>query len=345
MKKILNKKVIIIFFILISIIFIIFAFKNKDNKKDKLNLKGKHLTVYVAMREEEAISLLEKFKKETGCTYEFIKLPTEEAVNKILAEKGKSSGDIFIGGSCDAYEVLKSHGALAKYKSPNSNDIQAKYKDPDSYWTGFQVDVLAIGINKKIWDKDFKSKGISLPKTFDDLLQKEYKGKIIMPNPETSGTGYTFLASLYQELGKDKYKEYLSKFTENVPAYTVSGFNSIQRVSSGEYAVTVNFLGDQLLQSKFNKDIISIVPKNTGWNVDSIAELKNCVNKEAAESFIDFILSQEVANNLSNYSKATSTKQANNNIYNTIFLDYDFNKAAMNRDEIMNIFNKNVYKQ
>ncbi|MDO5038543.1 ABC transporter substrate-binding protein [Clostridium sp.] len=344
MKKILNKKVIIIFFILISIIFIIFAFKNKDNKKDKLNLKGKHLTVYVAMREEEAISLLEKFKKETGCTYEFIKLPTEEAVNKILAEKGKSSGDIFIGGSCDAYEVLKSHGALAKYKSPNSNDIQAKYKDPDSYWTGFQVDVLAIGINKKIWDKDFKSKGISLPKTFDDLLQKEYKGKIIMPNPETSGTGYTFLASLYQELGKDKYKEYLSKFTENVPAYTVSGFNSIQRVSSGEYAVTVNFLGDQLLQSKFNKDIISIVPKNTGWNVDSIAELKNCVNKEAAESFIDFILSQEVANNLSNYSKATSTKQANNNIYNTIFLDYDFNKAAMNRDEIMNIFNKNVYK-
>lgn len=344
MKKILNKKVIIIFFILISIIFIIFAFKNKDNKKDKLNLKGKHLTVYVAMREEEAISLLEKFKKETGCTYEFIKLPTEEAVNKILAEKGKSSGDIFIGGSCDAYEVLKSHGALAKYKSPNSNDIQAKYKDPDSYWTGFQVDVLAVGINKKIWDKDFKSKGISLPKTFDDLLQKEYKGKIIMPNPETSGTGYTFLASLYQELGKDKYKEYLSKFTENVPAYTVSGFNSIQRVSSGEYAVTVNFLGDQLLQSKFNKDIISIVPKNTGWNVDSIAELKNCVNKEAAESFIDFILSQEVANNLSNYSKATSTKQANNNIYNTIFLDYDFNKAAMNRDEIMNIFNKNVYK-
>ena len=344
MKKILNKKVIIIFFILISIIFIIFAFKNKDNKKDKLNLKGKHLTVYVAMREEEAISLLEKFKKETGCTYEFIKLPTEEAVNKILAEKGKSSGDIFIGGSCDAYEILKSHGALAKYKSPNSNDIQAKYKDPDSYWTGFQVDVLAIGINKKIWDKDFKSKGISLPKTFDDLLQKEYKGKIIMPNPETSGTGYTFLASLYQELGKDKYKEYLSKFTENVPTYTVSGFNSIQRVSSGEYAVTVNFLGDQLLQSKFNKDIISIVPKNTGWNVDSIAELKNCVNKEAAESFIDFILSQEVANNLSNYSKATSTKQANNNIYNTIFLDYDFNKAAMNRDEIMNIFNKNVYK-
>lgn len=344
MKKILNKKIIIIFFILISFIFIIFAFKNKDNKKDKLNLKGKHLTVYVAMREEEAISLLEKFKKETGCTYEFIKLPTEEAVNKILAEKEKSSGDIFIGGSCDAYEVLKSNGALAKYKSPNSNDIQAKYKDPDSYWTGFQVDVLAIGINKKIWDKDFKSKGISLPKTFDDLLQKEYKGKIIMPNPETSGTGYTFLASLYQELGEDKYKEYLSKFTENVPAYTVSGFNSIQRVSSGEYAVTVNFLGDQLLQNKFNKDIISIVPKNTGWNVDSVAELKNCVNKEAAESFIDFILSQEVANNLSNYSKATSTKQSNNNIYNTIFLDYDFNKAAMNRNRIMNIFNKNIYK-
>lgn len=344
MKKILNKKIIIIFFILVSLLFIVFTFKPKDNKKEKFNLKGKHLTVYVALREEEAISLLEKFKKETGCTYECIKLPTEEAVNKILAEKEKPNGDIFIGGSCDAYEILKSSGALAKYKSPNSNDIPLKYKDSDDYWTGFQIDTLAIGINKKIWDKNFKSKGIELPKAFDDLLGKDYKGQIIMPNPETSGTGYTFLASLYQKLGEKNYKDYLAKFTKNVPAYTVSGFNSIQRVSSGEYAVTINFLGDQLLQSKFNKDIISIVPKDTGWNVDSVAELKNCINKDAAESFIDFILSKEVSDNLSNYSKATSTKENNKNIYNTIFLNYDFDKAAMDRNKIMNLFNNSINK-
>lgn len=346
MKKILNKKAFLIIILIILILLFIYTIFNKYNSMNSsksLNLKGKHLTVYVALREEEAISLLEQFKKETGCTYECIKLPTEEAVKRILSEKNKPNGDIFIGGTCDAYEFLKSNNALARYKSPNAFDIPAKYKDQSNYWTGFQIDALSIGINKAVWDKEFKPKGIELPKSFDDLLKEEYKNKIIMPNPETSGTGYTFLASLYQQLGEDKYKTFLNEFTNNVSNYTVSGFNSIQRVSSGEYAVTINFLGDQLIENDLNPNLISIVPKNTGWNVDSVAEIKNTPNKEAAEAFIDFILSKDVADNLSIYSKAISTKK-NNNLNNSLYLNYDFSRAAMDHDKIMNTFNESTSK-
>lgn len=342
MKNILNKKLLLIIpiLIIISVIFYFYCFKHEVKYP---NLKGKHLTVYVALREEEAKSLLEKFKKETGCTYEYIKLPTEEAVKRILAEKDKPNGDIFIGGTCDAYELLKANDALAKYESYNSNSIPSKYKDSSNYWTGFQLDTLSIGINKEIWDRDFASKGIPMPKDFNDLLKNEYKGKIIMPNPETSGTGYTFFATLYQELGETKYKEFLNKFTENVGAYTVSGFNSIQRVSSGEYAVTVNFLGDQLIERKFDPNLISITPKNTGWNVDSIAEINNCANKEVAEAFIDFILSDDISNNLSTYSNAISTKKSND-ITNSIYLNYDFKDAALTRNNIMKMFSESVSK-
>ncbi|MBS6041113.1 MAG: ABC transporter substrate-binding protein [Clostridium baratii] len=337
MKHILNKKLLLLLPLVILLALLFYIYPSKTKVKYP-NLKGKHLTAYVALREQEAKALLEKFKKETGCTYEYIKLPTEEAVKRILAESENPSGDIFIGGTCDAYELLKANGALAKYESPNAKKIPSEYKDSSNYWTGFKIDTLAIGINKEVWDKEFKPKGIKLPTDFDDLLKKEFKNKIIIPSPETSGTGYTFLASLYQKLGEKSYKDFLDKFSNNVSSYTVSGFNSIQRVSSGEYAITVNFLGDQLLESKINPNIISITPKNTGWNVDSVAEIKNSSNKEVAEAFIDFILSDDIANSLSTYSNSISTKRSND-ITNNIYQDYSFKDAATERNTIMKMFN------
>ena len=98
MKIVLHKKTFILGILIIILIPLIYYLSPRKKGTEYPNLKGKHLTVYVALREEEAKSLLEKFKKETGCTYEYIKLPTEEAVKRILDEKNSPNGDIFIGG-------------------------------------------------------------------------------------------------------------------------------------------------------------------------------------------------------------------------------------------------------
>ena len=72
--------------------------------------------------------------------------------------------------------------------------------------------------------------------------------------------------------------------------------------------------------------------------MDSVAEIKNSSNKEVAEAFIDFILSDDIANSLSNYSNSISTKKSND-ITNNIYQDYSFNEAATERDTIMRMFN------
>ena len=161
-----------------------------------------HIVVYGSLREEEGKYLLEKFKNEYDCTYEYIKLPTEEAVQRILDTRDNPQGDIFIGGSCDGYEILKKYDALEEYNSPWANNIPAKYKDLRGYWTGFQITPLSIGINKSLWQTHFGD-SVPYPKKIEDLLNPEFKDKIILPNPQTSGTGYTLMASLYQELGKE----------------------------------------------------------------------------------------------------------------------------------------------
>lgn len=337
MKKFLNKKITLILTILILLLLArLHAFK-KEKSLSTANMN--HIVVYGSLREEEGKYLLEKFKSKYDCTYEYIKLPTEEAVQRILDTKDNPQGDVFIGGSCDGYEILKKNDALEEYNSPSANNIPAKYKDLRGYWTGFQITPLSIGINESLWKKDFGD-SVPYPNKIEDLLNPEFKNKIILPNPETSGTGYTLMASLYQELGIEKFETFIKKLNNNLASSTVSGFNSIQRVASGEYLITVNFLSDQLIANKSSNNIISIVPENAGWNVDSIALIKNSKHERIAKNFIDFVLSNEISNDLSKFSKAISTKQFDTNQFK-IYDKYNFYLAAEDRNKIMHILYNN----
>ncbi len=334
MRKFLSNKIIITLIILISFSLLYFSSLKKE-KSINSTANMKHIVVYGSLREEEGKYLLENFKNKYGCTYEYIKLPTEEAVKKILASKNNPQGDVFIGGTCDGYEILKKNGALEEYVSPAYNNIPNEYKDLKGYWTGFQITPLSIGINKTLWNKEF-GKSNSYPTSLEELLNPKFKGKIIIPNPQTSGTGYTLMASLYQELGEEKFIKFMKALNNNVASTTVSGFNSIQRVSSGEYLLTVNFLSDQYIEDKSLSNIVSIVPENAGWNVDSIALIKGSKHEKAAKKFIDFVLSDYVADNISKFSKAISTKNFNNNQFK-IYKKYNFFLAAKDRKNIMKI--------
>lgn len=337
MKKFLNKKITIILTIIILLLIAKLHIIKKEKALSTSNMN--HIVVYGSLREEEGKYLLEKFKNEYDCTYEYIKLPTEEAVQRILDTRDNPQGDIFIGGSCDGYEILKKYDALEEYNSPWANNIPAKYKDLRGYWTGFQITPLSIGINKSLWQTYFGD-SVPYPKKIEDLLNPEFKDKIILPNPQTSGTGYTLMASLYQELGKEKFETFIAKLNENVSSSTISGFNSIQRVASGEYLITVNFLSDQLIANRSSDNIISIVPENAGWNVDSIALIKNSKHENIAKSFIDFVLSKETSSDLSKFSKAISTKNFDTSQFK-IYDKYNFYLAAEDREKIMQILYKN----
>ncbi|NHN35205.1 ABC transporter substrate-binding protein [Paenibacillus agricola] len=80
-----------------------------------------------------------------------------------------------------------------------SNKIPAEYKNKEGYWTGMYRGALAIGVNQTVWRQDPKLASLLLPRRYEDLLRPELKGKLEIPDPETSGTGYTLLASLTQQ--------------------------------------------------------------------------------------------------------------------------------------------------
>lgn len=340
----------LIYFVFIIIICLSTATCSKNSlsvayKDGYPDLKGKHLVVYVASRDEVGRALLEIFKEKTGCTYEYMRMPTEEAVARVRSEKKYPKADIFMGGTCDAHALMKNERLSEKYFPQNYNSIKSEYKDSQGYWIGFEVEPLSIAINKDRWDNQFASKGLEMPKTYEELLNPLYKGEIVMPDPNTSGTGYTMIASLFQKLGDEKAEKLLKGIKANVGQFTINGYTPAQKVSTGEYLIGINFLGDQLLVKNSGFNIITTVPKDAGWNIDAISKIKNGPNGDVGKFFIDFCTTKEAADILTSISMGMSTREdikiekGINFSELDIYRNYDFTKASKDRERLMKIWN------
>ncbi|GAA4832048.1 ABC transporter substrate-binding protein [Paenibacillus vulneris] len=251
------------------------------------------LKVYVVFQEDEGRILLEKFKKKTDQPYELIRMSSGEASYRLIA-MGKTGIDVVLGGPADLHEQLKNKNKSLHYLSPAIGSIPSKYKDSDGYWTGMYMGALAIGVNQTVWQHDPKLASLPLPEQYEDLLRPELEGKIQIPDPETSGTGYTLLASLAQQRGEREAIELMQKLKKQSNSTTFAGITSAQRLAEGEVAAVVSFLGDQLRFKNSGYDILSSIPPQAGWEIGGISILKGGNNLAAAKQLVDFMLSREV---------------------------------------------------
>lgn len=91
----------------------------------------------------------------------------------------------------------------------------------------------AIILNMEV----IREKGLDIPKSYEDLLDPQYKGLISMPNPKASGTGYMFLLSLINTWGEDKAFDYFDKLSDNILSFTSSGSGPVNALVGKEVAV------------------------------------------------------------------------------------------------------------
>lgn len=267
--------------------------KPADKAAAGQDLKGEKLVMYVSFHEDTAKELAELFKKKTGADVSFIRLPTGEALARIMAEKDAPKADIWLGGTADAHAKAAADGLLEAYKSKNANMIMPEYQDKDGFWYGTYLEVMAIGYNEKRFNEEFKPKGIEAPTKLEDLIKPEFKGEIIMPDPRKSGTGNTFISSVLQQMGPEKGWAYLKALKGQVAQFTPSGFTPGQKAGAGEYLICLNFISDQNLVSNKGQKLISTIYQDAGWTVCPVGKIKNKAHEKVAEAFIDFVLTKE----------------------------------------------------
>lgn len=158
---------------------------------------------------------------------------TAKSAAKINTEKEESDADIVVGLDNAYLEKIKN--SLADISNVRTQNYLNGLTVSDNHgkYVTWERQAGSIIINKDI----LKKKGLDIPKTYDDLLDSQYKGLIAMPDPKTSGTGYFFYKGLINVLGEEKALEYFDGLQPNIKLFTESGSGPIKLLIQGEIAV------------------------------------------------------------------------------------------------------------
>lgn len=261
---------------------------------EKVDISGQQINVLIAYHEDVARRQAEMFESMTGCKVSFLRMPTGEAITKLIAESDNPTVCLLAGGTVDGHQNLKDHGILTNgYTSPNEEFIPEDYRDPEGYFKTLYIETVSIGVNTERWEEEFADKGLPMPTTLEELLDPMYKGEIIMPDPTTSGTGYTIVSSILAAMGEEKGWEFLEALNGQIGQYTSSGYTPGEKAGLGEYLVCINFLADQLIVSNAGYPIKSTVFEGAGWCTVPVTIIKGFEDDPKLQQYIDFLLSKE----------------------------------------------------
>lgn len=208
------------------------------------------------------------------------KLSAEVRANNVVADLVEGTG---VG------EAVVEANLVQRYYTPALNEFPEKYRDPDGYWTPTRLSYFGIAYNTKLVPPD------KAPKTYEDLLDPQWKGKLAWRIGSSSGTPL-FLTNLRLAWGEEKARAYLAKLAEQKVVNFGSGSarTLVDRVVAGEYAIALNIFAHHPLISKakgapVEGRVLEPVPTTTATMLIPKGAKHPC----SALLLVDYILSKD----------------------------------------------------
>jgi len=251
------------------------------------------LNVYTALETDQLKAYTEGFNKAyPNIDIKWTRDSTGVITSKLLAEKANPVADLVVGVSASSLAVFANEGMLQGYAPKGLDKISAQYRDPANppLWVGMDVYGAAICFNT------VEAQKLNLPKpeTWQDLTKPVYKGRIVMPNPASSGTGYLDVTGWIQMWGDDKAWKFMDDLHANIAQYTHSGSKPCRQAGAGEFPIGVSFEYRAVTTKKSGAPIDIIFPtEGLGWDLEASGIMKTTKKLDAAKSLMDWLASTQ----------------------------------------------------
>jgi len=222
------------------------------------------------------------FSKETGIAVEPVAAGSGVLVRRLQSEKARPQADILWGVS---RSLLQTNKALFEaYVSKNKDATPAEYRDPDDLWIGNNLHLLVILQNTKLVPD---GQG---PKSWEDLLDPKWKGKIAFTDPANSGSAYqtvTMLVDLWG--GGDAGWKKVTQLFRNMKVLNRSSL-VFQGVGNGEYPLGISLEYAGPLWASNGAPVKVVYPADgTTFSMEGVAIIKGGPNNASAKAFVDYI--------------------------------------------------------
>ena len=224
------------------------------------------------------------FEAKYGVNIEYWRGDATKVVDRVLTEwrAGKPGFDMVIGAR-GPLSLAKADGVYAKFTPASAANFPAKFRDKDGQLTAWRITPVGILTNTDL------VKGNDVPKSWDDLLDPKWQGKISMPDPSRHASTATFLWNL-QKIKGDKWLDFVRALAKQKP-HLVESYSSVPNaLVRGEAALGISYI--QYVPQ--TKGPIGFAPIEQAFADPSDAGISaKAANPNAARFLIDYLCSPE----------------------------------------------------
>jgi ABC-type Fe3+ transport system substrate-binding protein len=227
-------------------------------------------------------------KKYPGVKLQYSRADDAPTALKILSEAraGRVQADIF--DSLYSMIAVERAGLIAPYRSPSFDKIPDELKDRDGYWTAVLVYVFAPGINVNMVPLD------KAPRTYDDLLDPKWKGRIAWHASSVAGaTG--FAGAILTGMGEARGMDYLRALAkQRIINVEASSRVVLDQVIAGEYPLSLMiFINHAVISARKGAPSAWLKIEPMPVALDAVSLLKDAPHPNAGRLLIDFLTSED----------------------------------------------------
>ncbi|MCK4658805.1 MAG: extracellular solute-binding protein [Phycisphaerae bacterium] len=257
----------------------------------------RQVVVYTALDRSFSEPILAKFERRTGIkprvVYDTESTKTVGLVNRIRAERKRPRCDVFWNNEILNTLLLSKEGLLRPARPPNASGYPKRFKSADGMWHGFAARARVLIVNTDRVKED------ETPRSMYDLLRPEWKGEIGIAKP-VAGTTASHVACLFQALGEEKAREYLSGLKANGVHIESGNKSCAVKVANGTLAFAWTDTDDAIIEVEAGRPVRIVYPDTEADGVgvlfipNTLAAIRNSPNPREADLLIDYLLSPEV---------------------------------------------------
>lgn len=280
--------------------------------------------------------MADAFTQKYGVKVKLWRGGSEAVMQRIMAESraGKHDVDVFLGPSADT-EAAYREKLVQEVRSPHLQDLMAEAVPAHRNWAAFNLDIFTAAYNTKLVKKE------DLPKTYDDLTDPKWKGRLAV-----EANDHVWLGALLAELGEERGR----KLFENVIAtngISVRKGHSLLAgmVASGEVPLALTVYSWNPEQLKRKGAPIEAHFLNPMFGVSSaVAIMNKAPHPNAAVLFYDFVLS-EGQKLMADADYVPTNKKVDSKMRSVPFKLVDANRVLDSQDKWFKMYDEIVIKK
>lgn len=290
------------------------------------------LTIYTSHKEEVYMPIVREFEERTGIWVDVITGGTNELLERIESQQDNVEADVMFGGGVESLKAYEH--CFSPYVVGSSGSIREPHQAEDAVWTPFSALPVVLIYNTKLVSPD-KITGWS------SLSDPIFRGRIAFADPAISGSSFTALAT--QILAGNSMGKTLATLAENLQGKILSSSGDVlNAVADGSYLVGITLEETALKYIAAGADLAMVYPEEgTSCVPDASAIVKGAPHSENAKKFLDFTVSYEVQQMLSESSYRRPVRsdipagESLLPLQDIVLVDYDIDWACKNRDVIL----------